>query len=189
LCDAFQVPKPLSLQLLPFGKYDDDLGELTFGVGLFSVLSVPSGRSARVWRTVRVISVLRVFFVFLLDFAFDPRCFRVLVGRSFGRSACAGQTVRGCLDDSPRAPRGRSVIRGASLVVLCTLSDGPRRRAGQSAVLVQTVRGSRPDGPRGQCGRSTPPGRMVHQSLCALLLGSIPSFLSCASACASRNRS
>jgi hypothetical protein len=106
-----------------------------------------------------------------------------------GRSTCAGRTVRGCLADSPRAPRAQSVIRGASLVVLCVLSDGPRHRAGQSAVLVRTVRGSRPDGPRGQCGRSAPPGRMVRQSLCALLLGSIPSFPSCASACASRNRS
>jgi hypothetical protein len=72
LCDAFQVPKPLSPQLLPFGKSDDDLGELTFEVGLFLVLSVPGGRSAGVWRTVRVNSVLRVFFVFLLGFAFDP---------------------------------------------------------------------------------------------------------------------
>jgi hypothetical protein len=131
-------------------------------------------------------SVLRVFFVFLLGFAFDPRCFRVLVGRSFGRSVCVGRTVRGCLADSPRAPRGRSVIRGASLVVLCVLSDGLWCRAGQSAVLVQTVRGSRLDGPRGQCGRSAPPGRTVRQSLCALLFGSIPPFLSRASVCASR---
>jgi hypothetical protein len=48
------------------------LGVLTFGVELFSVLSVPGGRSARVWQTVREHSVLRVFFVFLLGFAFDP---------------------------------------------------------------------------------------------------------------------
>jgi hypothetical protein len=130
-----------------------------------------------------------VFFVFLLAFHFDPSWFGVLVGRSFGRSTCAGRTVRGCLANSPRAPRGRSVIRGASLVVLCVLSNGPWRRARQSAVLVRTVRGRRPDGPRGQCGRSAPPGRTVRQSLCALLLGSIPFFLSCASACASRNRS
>jgi hypothetical protein len=72
LCDAFQVPKPLSLQLLPFGKSDDDLGELTFGVRLFSVMSVPGGRSARVWRTVCVSNVLRMVFVFLLSFSFDP---------------------------------------------------------------------------------------------------------------------
>jgi hypothetical protein len=75
LCDAFQVPKPLSPQLQPFGKSDDDLRELTFGVGLFSVLSVPGGRSARVRRTVRVNSVRQVFFVFLLDFRFDPSRF------------------------------------------------------------------------------------------------------------------
>jgi hypothetical protein len=71
LCDACQVPKPLSPQLQPFGKSDDDLGELTFGVGLFSVLSVPGGRSARGRRTVRVKSVRQVFFVFLLAFCFD----------------------------------------------------------------------------------------------------------------------
>jgi hypothetical protein len=99
------------------------------------------------------------------------------------------RTVRGCLADSPRAPRGRSVFLGSLLLVLYALTDGPRRRARQSVVLARTVRGSRPDGPRGQCGRSAPPGRMVRQSLCALLLGSIPPFFSCASACASRNRS
>jgi hypothetical protein len=148
---------------------------------------VPRGRSASSLRTVRAACVPRVFFVFLLAFRFDPSWFRVLVGRSFGRYACTGRTVCGCLADSPRAPRGRSVIRGASLVVLCVLSDGPRHRAGQFAVLVRTVRGSRPDGPRGQCGRSAPPDRTVRLSLCASLLGSIPSFLSCASACASRN--
>jgi hypothetical protein len=64
LCDTFQVPEPLSPQLLPFGKSDDDLGELTFEVGLFSVLSVRRGRSARGRRTVREERVL--------GFAFDP---------------------------------------------------------------------------------------------------------------------
>jgi hypothetical protein len=48
------------------------LGVLTFGVEQFSVLFMPGGRSARVWRTVGVHSVLRVFFVFLLGFAFNP---------------------------------------------------------------------------------------------------------------------
>jgi hypothetical protein len=98
--------------------------------------------------------------------------------------------------DGPRVPGGQSACSPrtvryswSSLEVLCVLSDGPRRRAGQSAVLVRTVRGSRRDGPRGQCGRSAPLGRTVRQSLCALLLGLIPSSLSCASACASRNRS
>jgi hypothetical protein len=48
------------------------LGELTFEVGLFSGLSVRRGQSARDRRTVREERVLLVFFVFLLDFAFDP---------------------------------------------------------------------------------------------------------------------
>jgi hypothetical protein len=71
LCDAFQVPEPLSPQLLPFGKSDDDLGELTFEVVLFSVLSVRRGRSASGRWTVREERVLPVFFVFLLGFVFD----------------------------------------------------------------------------------------------------------------------
>jgi hypothetical protein len=62
----------LSSQLQPFGKSDDDLGELTFEVGLFSVLSVWRGRSAKGRQTVREERVLPVFFVFLLGFAFDP---------------------------------------------------------------------------------------------------------------------
>jgi hypothetical protein len=91
--------------------------------------------------------------------------------------------------DGPPGLRRRSIFLGSLLLVLCALSDGPRRRAGQSVVLARTVRGSRPDGPRGQCRRSAPPSRTVRQSLCALLLGSIPPFLSCVSVCASRNRS
>jgi hypothetical protein len=47
------------------------LGELTFEVGLFFVLFVWRGRSARGRRTVREERVLLVFFVFLLGFAFD----------------------------------------------------------------------------------------------------------------------
>jgi hypothetical protein len=62
----------LSLQLLLFGKSDDDLGELTFGVVQFSALSAPRGRSARTRRTVCAVPVRRVFFVFLLAFSFDP---------------------------------------------------------------------------------------------------------------------
>jgi hypothetical protein len=61
----------LSPQLQLFGKSDDDLGELTFEVGLFSILFVWRGRSARGQRTVREERVLPMFFVFLLDFAFD----------------------------------------------------------------------------------------------------------------------
>jgi hypothetical protein len=122
------------------------LKELTFGVEQFSALSVPRGRPAWTWRTVRAVPIRRVFFMFLLVFAFDPWRFRVLVGRSFERSACAGRTVRGCLADSPRAPRGRSIIRGASLEVLLPFSDSPRLR---------------PDGPRQGCGQSAIPCRTV----------------------------
>jgi hypothetical protein len=154
LVDALHVPKLLSQQLLPFGRSGDGLEELTFGVGQFSALSMPRGRSAWTWRTVRAVPVRRVFFVFLLGFAFDPWCFRVLVGRSFGRSACAGRTVRGCLADCPRAPRGRSIIRGASLEVLLPFSDSPRLRpdsprqgCGQSAIPYRTVRAAFADSP------------------------------------------
>jgi hypothetical protein len=122
------------------------LEELNFGVEQFSSLSVPRGRSAWTWRTVRAVRVRHVFFVFLLGFAFDLWCFRVLVGRSFGQSACAGRTVRRCLADSLRAPRGQSVIRGASLVVLVSFPDSPRLR---------------PDGPRQGCGQSVKPCRTV----------------------------
>jgi hypothetical protein len=75
LCDAFQVPKPLSPKLQPFGKSVDDLGELTFEVGRFSALSVPRGRSTPSWRTVRATRVRPVFFEFLLAFSFDSSWF------------------------------------------------------------------------------------------------------------------
>jgi hypothetical protein len=65
----------LSPQLQPFGKSDDDLGELTFEVGRFSALPVPRGRSALSWQTVRAARVRPVFFVFLLAFRFDPSRF------------------------------------------------------------------------------------------------------------------
>jgi hypothetical protein len=48
------------------------LEELTFEVGLFSVLSVRCGQSTRGRRTVREERVLPVFFVFFLGFVFDP---------------------------------------------------------------------------------------------------------------------
>jgi hypothetical protein len=107
---------------------------------------VPRGRSAWTWRTVRVVRVRRMFFVFFLGFVFDPSWFQVLVGQGFGRSACSGRTVRGCLADSPCAPRGRSVIRGASLKDLLPFSDSPRLR---------------PDGPRQGCRQSVIPCRTV----------------------------
>jgi hypothetical protein len=188
LVEAFHVPKLLSQQLLPFGRSGDGLGVLTFGVVQFSALSVPRGRSAWTWRTVRVVRVRRMFFVFFLGFVFDPSWFQVLVGQGFGRSACSGRTVRGCLADSPCAPRGRSVIRGASLEVLLPFSESAAQ-AGRSAARARTVRDTRPDSPRGLCGQSASPGRTVRQSLAALFLGSIPPSFFRASVCASRNRS
>jgi hypothetical protein len=144
----------LSQQLLPFGRSGDGLEELTFGVEQFSALSVPRGRSAWTWRMVRVVRVRRVFFVFLLSIVFDPSWFQVLFGQGFGRSAYTGRTVCGCLADSPRAPPGRSVIRGASLEVLLPFSDsprlrpdGPRQGCGQFAIPCRTVRPAWPDSP------------------------------------------
>jgi hypothetical protein len=137
------------------------LEELTFGVEQFSALSVPRGRSTWTWRTVRAVRVHRVFLVFLLVFVFDPSWFQVLVGQGFGRSTCTGRTVRGCLADSPRAPRGRSVIRGASLEVLLPFLDSPRLRpdgpqqgCGQSAIPCRTVRAAFADSPPRLAGQS-----------------------------------
>jgi hypothetical protein len=75
LFDAFLVPKLLSQQLLPFGKFGDELEELTFEVEQFLPLSVRCGQSACAWRTVCGLSVLRVFVVFLLVFVFDSVLF------------------------------------------------------------------------------------------------------------------
>jgi hypothetical protein len=157
LCDAFQVPKPLSPQLQPFGKSDDDLGELTFEVGRFSALSVPRGRSAphvfvpcSSCSCSSFISIHRNF-EFSLDGVSDSPQQRADGPRvPGGQSACSPRTVR---------------VLGLLLLVLCDLTDGPRRRAGQSAGLVRTVRDIRLDDPRGQCGRSAPPDRTVRQSL------------------------
>jgi hypothetical protein len=161
LFDASHVPKPLSQQLLQFGRSGDGLEVLTFGVEMLLVLSARRGRSARGWRTVRERAVRRVFFVFFLTFVFDPLCFCVLVGRGFGRSARAERTVRGCLADGPRAPRGWSVFRGSLLEVLLALTDSPRPRpdglpylCGQSAVHWRTVRVARADSPPLLAGRS-----------------------------------
>jgi hypothetical protein len=74
--------------------------------------------------------------------------FRSIVALSFGWTKF--RTVRMYRADSPRAPRGRSVIRGASLVVLVTFSDGP---------------GLRPDNPRQGCGQSAIPCRTVRAAL------------------------
>jgi hypothetical protein len=146
LVDAFHVPKLLSQQLLPFGRSGDGLERLTFKVEQFSALSARRGRSAGLWRTVRDLAVrrgvlrvlARLHFRSVLVLSFGWKCFRTV------RSS--GQTVRGCLADSPRAPRRRSVIRG---------------RLWRFCLLFRTVRGSRPDGPWCGCGQSAAAGRTV----------------------------
>jgi hypothetical protein len=137
------------------------------------------GQSAGVWRTVCEPSVLRVFLVFLLIFVFDPLCFRAMVGRGFGQSAAVARTVRGCLVDSPRAPRGWSVFRGPLLEVLLPFSDSPRLRAGrsqygcgQSAAAGRTVRVARADSPPLLAGRSA-----RAWLLCSLVRFLPPSFV------------
>jgi hypothetical protein len=161
LVDAFNVPKLLSQQLLPFWRSGDGLGVLTFGVEQFSALFVPGGRSARAWRTVRAHSVLRVFSVFLLGFAFDPFWFRALVGSGFGQSAAAGgrsagtwRTVRvlpadgplfGVVSEGSFCFFGQSAAQGRMVRGVC--ADSLRQQAGRSAWPVRTVRPSWPDGP------------------------------------------
>jgi hypothetical protein len=159
LFDAYHVPKLLSQQL--------------------SALSARRGQSASVWRTVRCLVVRGVFIVFLLTFVFDPLCFRVLVGRGFERSACAGRIVRWCLADSPRAPRGQSVFRGSLLKVLLAFMDSPRPwpdgppyPCGQSAVRSRTVRVPCADSPPLLAGRSA-----RAWLLCSLVRFLPPSFV------------
>jgi hypothetical protein len=176
LFDAYHVPKLLSLQLLPFRRSGDELGEMTFGVEQFLPLSVRRGQSARWWRTVRE---SRVRLVFFLGVASDPFWVCVLVGQSFGRSATEVRTVRGFLADSPRAPRGQSIFRGSLLEVLLALTDSPRPRpdgplypCGQSAVPWRTVRVARADSPTLLAGRSASAWQ-----LCSLVDSSFLSFV------------
>jgi hypothetical protein len=96
----------------------------------------------------------------------DHLSFQSVVVLSFGWKLFrtvhrSGRTVRGCLADSPRAPRGRSIFRGSLLEVLLSLTDSPRPRpddpsylCGQSAVRWRTVRVARADGPPLLVGRS-----------------------------------
>jgi hypothetical protein len=112
--------------------------------------------------------------VFVLVFVFDPLSFLALVERGFGQSAAVARTVRGCLADSPRAPHGRSIIRGSLLEVLLAFSDSPRLRVGRSAVRVRTVRGSRPDSP---VARADSPPLLAGRSARAWLLCSLVRFI------------
>jgi hypothetical protein len=161
LCDAFHVPKPLSPQLQPFGKSDDDLGELTFEVGLFfcsvrasrTVSGVLADDPCRTCSSgvLRVLAHLSFGCVVILSFGWTK----------FRTVRSSGWTVRGCLADSPRAPRRRSVLWGSLLVVLLVLTDSQRPRpdgppylCGQSAVHWRTVRVARADSPPLLAGRS-----------------------------------
>jgi hypothetical protein len=142
-------------------------------------MSARRGQSVSWWQTVRDVRVRRVFFVFLLVLVFDPSWFQVLVGQGFGRSVCSGWTVRGCLADSPRAPHGRSVIRGASLEVLLPFSDsprlwpdGPRQGCGQSAIPCRTVCAAFADSPPRLAGQSAKAWQ-----LCFLVRFLLPSFV------------
>jgi hypothetical protein len=148
LCDAFQVPKSLSPQLQPFGKSDDDLGELTFGVGRFLLCPHladgprgPGGRSARLGFVPCSSCSCSPFVSIRHDFGFR------LDGVSDGPQQGA---------DGPRVPGGQSacsprMVRGAgaSLLVLCVFNGRSAEWAGRSAVSARTVRGSRSDSPRG----------------------------------------
>jgi hypothetical protein len=113
LCDAFQVPKPLSPQLLPFGKSDDDLEELTFEVGRFSVLSARGGRSAWCRQTVRAAPVRRGVLCVLASFHFDPVLLQVFV-------AAGLWTVRASVADGP----------GPARTVRLAFADGSFSRVG-----------------------------------------------------------
>jgi hypothetical protein len=189
LCDAFQVPKPLFLQLQPFGKSDDGLGELTFGVGRFQLCPHlvdgprgPGGRSARLGfvpcsscSCSSFVSIRRDF-GFRLDGVSDsPRCWadgpRVLGGRS----ACSPRTVCGswCASGGSVGFNGRSAAQ-----------------AGRSAARVRTVRATRPDGPRGSLRtvRHVWPDGPPEAERFASWFDSFPPFF-CASACALGNRS
>jgi hypothetical protein len=89
-----------------------------------------------------------------------------------------GRTVRGCLADGPRAPRGRSVIRGRlwwfGLIFRTVRGAGPdcpRCACGQSAVSGRTVRVASPDGPPLLAGRS------ARACVLCFLVRFLPSFL------------
>jgi hypothetical protein len=181
LFDAYHVPKPLSQQLLPFGRSGDGLEELTFGVEQFSALSVtrdgprgPGGRSAScVFVACSSCSCLSLFSI--------RRGFKFWLGKvSNGPRVPGGQSA--C---SPRTIRYSRCVSGGSVAFFGQSAAQARR----SAARVRTVRDTLPDSPRDLCGQSAPPGRTVRQSLASLFLGSIPPSFFRASACASRNRS
>jgi hypothetical protein len=149
LFDAYHVPKPLSLQLLPFGRSGDVVEELTRRVELFLLLSVRRRQSVCAWRTVREAPVQpsssRVRRV--------PACFRF--GSGFFLGFCCSRFA-----DGPSFSSGRS---GPGANVLLVLADSPFFPVipWWLCWLLRTVRGSWPDRPRGPCGLSAAPGRTV----------------------------
>jgi hypothetical protein len=89
-----------------------------------------------------------------------------------------------CRADSPRVPGGQSECSPRMVRYSRCVSGGSVAFFGQSAAqarwsaaTVQTARDTLPDSPRGLYGQFAPPGQTVHQSLAALLFGSIPPFL------------
>jgi hypothetical protein len=160
LRDAFQVPKPLSLKLLPFGKSYDDFGELSFGVVRFLLClhladgpRGPGGQSAPS-------QFVAVFFVFLLRFGLIRFCFRFCCSRfADGPSFSSRRSVARA--DGPPGLRGLSVFLGSVLEVLFALTDGlrlrtdsPRLGCGQSVVPCRTVGTAIADSPPCLAGRS-----------------------------------
>jgi hypothetical protein len=130
-CDSADLswflPKPLSPQLQPFGKSNDDLGELTFEVGLFFC-------SVRASRTVHVVladgprraclsGVLRVL---------SGLSFRSVVVLSFGWMKFG--TVCVCLADDLRVPGGQSACSPRTVRYSRCISGGSGVFFGRSAV-------------------------------------------------------
>jgi hypothetical protein len=106
--------------------------------------------------------------------------FRSIVALSFGWVKF--RTIRVYRADGPRVPGGQFACSPRTVRFSRFATGGSVCFNGQSAVPCRTVRAA-------HRGQSTLPSRTVRHRLSALLLGSIPPFLSRASACASRNSS
>jgi hypothetical protein len=134
----------LSPQLQPFGKSDDDLGELTFGVGRFLLCPhlADGPRGPGGWWFVlcsscscsSFVSIRRDLGFWLVGVSDGPQQRADGPRVPGGQSACSPRTVRGA---------------GASLLVLFGFNGRSAAQAGQSTARGRTVRGPLPDGPRG----------------------------------------
>jgi hypothetical protein len=169
----------VSPQLQPFGNSDDDLVELTFGVGRFLLCPHladgprgPGGRSAPLGFVLCSSCSCSPFVSIRRDFGF--RLDRVSDGpqqRADGPRVPGGQSA--C---SPRMVHGA----GASLLVLFGFNGRSAAQAGQSAARVRTVCGSLPDGPRGSLRTVRPSwldGPPEPVSFASWFDSSIPSFV------------